>query len=90
VALAQATRKLPDVKLGVSTRGCLALMRAARVNAIASGRPFVRADDVKALVRPVLEHRLVLTAEAEMRGTKPADVIQRVLTDVATPRRRSE
>jgi MoxR-like ATPase len=90
VALAQATRNMPDVRLGVSTRGCLSLIRAARVNAIASGRAFVRADDIKALVRPVLQHRLVLSAEAEMRGTKPEDVMQRLLADVAPPRRRSE
>ncbi len=90
VALAHATRRMPEVRLGVSTRGCLALVRAARVNAAASGRPFVRADDVKALVHPVLEHRLILTAEADMRGTKAKDIIQRVLSDIATPRRRSE
>jgi MoxR-like ATPase len=90
VALAQATRKLSDVRLGVSTRGCLALIRAARVNAIASGRPFVRPDDIKALARPVLEHRLVLSAEAEMRGLKAEEIMQRVLADVAPPRRRGE
>jgi MoxR-like ATPase len=90
VAIAQATRKMSEIRLGVSTRGCLALMRAGRVNAIASGRSFVRPDDIKALVGPVLEHRLVLTAEAEMRGTKPSDLLNRVLSDVAPPRRRAE
>ena len=90
VALAQATRQTAEVRLGVSTRGCLALLRAARVNAIASGRSFVRPDDVKALAGPVLEHRLMLTPEAEMRGVKASDLINRILGEVAAPRRRSE
>jgi MoxR-like ATPase len=90
VAIAQATRTLPEVRLGVSTRGCLALMRAARVHALASGRPFVRPDDVKALAAAVLQHRLMLTPESEMRGVRSADLINKVLADVAAPRRRSE
>ncbi len=90
VAIAQATRKTPEIRLGVSTRGCLALIRAARVNAISAGRSFVRSDDIKTLVGPVLEHRLVLTAEAEMRGTRPGDVLNRLLAEVAPPRRRTE
>jgi MoxR-like ATPase len=90
VAIAQATRNMPEIRLGVSTRGCLALMRAARVQAIASGRAFVRPDDVKALAQPVLEHRLMLTPEAEMRGVRPGDLINKVLSEVAAPRRRSE
>ncbi len=90
VAIAQATRQLPEIRLGVSTRGCLALVRAARVHAIAMSRSFVRADDIKALVVPVLEHRLVLSAEAEMRGVRASDLLQRVLSEVAPPRRRTE
>jgi MoxR-like ATPase len=90
VALAQATRNMQEIRLGVSTRGCLALMRAARVQAIAAGRSFVRPDDVKALAQPVLEHRLMLTPEAEMRGVRGGDLINKVLADVAAPRRRSE
>lgn len=90
VGIAQATRRLDGVRLGVSTRGCLSLMRAARVHAIAAGRSFVRPDDIKALVVPVLEHRLMLNPEAEMRGTRSSDLLGRVLADVTPPRRRGE
>jgi MoxR-like ATPase len=90
VAIAHATRRMSDVRLGVSTRGCLGLLRAARVQAIAGGRSFVRPEDVKALVGPVLQHRLILTAEAEMRGTTAADILDRVLTEITPPRRRTE
>jgi MoxR-like ATPase len=89
VGLAHATRDLPEVRLGVSSRGSLALMKAARVNAMAAGRSFVRPDDVKALAHAVLEHRLILTPEAEMRGVKPADLVNRLLSDVSPPRRRA-
>ncbi len=90
VALAQATRSMAEVRLGVSTRGCLSLMKAARVLALTDGRPFVRPDDVKALAAATLEHRLVLNPEAEMRGTRASELIQRVVADVAPPRRRAE
>jgi MoxR-like ATPase len=89
VGLAHATRELSEVRLGVSSRGSLALMKAARVNAMAAGRPFVRPDDVKAMAHAVLEHRLILTPEAEMRGVKPADLVNRLLSDVSPPRRRA-
>ena len=89
VELARATREHAQVRLGVSTRGCLALMRAARSYAVSAGRHFVRPDDVKALVVPVLEHRLVLTPEAEIRGTRAADVLDRVVQVVSPPRRRA-
>jgi MoxR-like ATPase len=90
VAIAQATRNVQEIRLGVSTRGCLALMRAARVMAMANGRSFVRPDDVKALARPVFEHRLMLTPEAELRGISGGDLINRILGEIAVPRRRSE
>lgn len=90
VAIAHATREMSEVRLGVSTRGTLSLLKAARVNAIMSGRSFVRPDDVKALAHAVLEHRLILTPEAEMRGVRSNELVNRVLSDVVPPRRRSE
>jgi MoxR-like ATPase len=90
VTIAQATRSLSEIRLGVSTRGCLALMRAARVYAVANGRPFVRPDDVRALVPAVFEHRIMLTPEAEMRGVRGVDLLNQLLNDIPTPRRRSE
>jgi MoxR-like ATPase len=89
VAIARATRELPEVRLGISTRGCLALLRASRSMALASGRTYVRPDDVKALAHAVLEHRLILTPDAEMRGVKKSDLVDRVLRDIVPPSRRA-
>jgi MoxR-like ATPase len=58
VELARRTRTMPDVRLGVSTRGAQALHRAARARAIAAGRDYVVPDDIQMLVRPVFAHRL--------------------------------
>jgi MoxR-like ATPase len=85
VDLADATRRNPDLVLGVSPRGALALQRAARAYAAAAGRDYVIPDDVKALAPAVLEHRVLLAPEAELRGITPADVIHSVLSTVAVP-----
>jgi MoxR-like ATPase len=89
VGIARATREIPEVRLGISTRGCLALLRASRAHALASGRTYVRPDDIKALAHAVLEHRLILTPDAEMRGVKKSDLVQRVLRDIVPPSRRA-
>jgi MoxR-like ATPase len=89
VEIARATREMDQVRLGVSTRGCLALMRAARAYAISSGRWFVRPDDIRELAVPVLQHRLVLTPEAELRGIRGADLLDRALQIIEPPRRRA-
>ncbi|MEU8436771.1 MoxR family ATPase [Streptomyces sp. NPDC029216] len=75
-----------DVRLGASTRGGLALLRAARVHALAQGRQGVTPDDVKALAGPVLAHRLVLTDRALLDGLTGEDVLRRALATVAVPR----
>src|SRR4051812_18878913 len=69
VDLVDATRHHRDLLLGVSPRGALALQRASRALAASVGRSYVVPDDVKALAPAVLEHRLVLSPEAQMRGT---------------------
>jgi MoxR-like ATPase len=89
VGIARATRELPEVRLGISTRGCLALLRASRAHALASGRTYVRPDDIKTLAPSVLEHRLILTPDAEMRGVKRIDLVQRVLREIVPPSRRT-
>jgi MoxR-like ATPase len=86
VQVAAATREHPDVRLGASPRGSLALLRAARAWAATEGRGFTTPDDVKAVAAPVLSHRLILEPEAEMRGRRASDVIDEVLADVAAPR----
>ena len=85
VRLVTATRSVPEARLGVSPRGSLALMRAARALAASEQRSFVTPEDVRALAVPVLAHRLLLTSEAEVRGVKAEDVIHRVLDSVDAP-----
>ncbi len=80
-----ATREDPDTAMGVSTRGAIAMVRAARVWAAAHGRHYVLPDDVKELAAPVWTHRLILTPEAEFAGATTMDVIARVLTAVPVP-----
>ncbi len=86
--IAEATRTAPETVMGVSVRGALALVRAARTWAAAHGRHYVIPDDVKDLVDPVLAHRLVLDAEAEFAGTTAAGLLARILDQIAPPERR--
>jgi len=83
--LLEATREDGRTAVGASVRGGLALVRCAKVWAAAAGREFVVPDDVKELVHPVLAHRLVLDAEAEFAGVTAAQVLDRVLDEVAPP-----
>lgn len=84
--LAEASRREnSELRLGVSMRGCLALLRAAQAYAACSGRPFVVPEDVKLMAVPVLAHRLILTANAEVRGVRSRDVLNRLLDMVAVP-----
>ncbi|MEZ0579863.1 AAA family ATPase [Nocardioides sp. MH1] len=86
--LSEATRDDHETTLGVSTRGSIALVRAARVLAAAQGRHYVTPDDVKALAGPVWAHRLALSAEAEFAGSTPAQVMGRVLNAIPAPQLR--
>ena len=85
VDLVATTRRHPDLALGVSPRGALALQRAARALAGGAGRDYVIPDDVKALAPAVLEHRMMLAPEAELRGVAARDVVQAVLATVPVP-----
>ena len=85
VDLAEATRHHRDLVLGVSPRGALALQRAARAWAASAGRDYVLPDDLKLLAPTVLQHRLLLSPEAQLRGLTPADVLQHVLASVPVP-----
>ena len=86
VDLARATRDSPSLQLGVSPRGATALMSAARAWAWLSGRDYVTPDDVKALARPALRHRVELRPEAELEGVTPDAVLDGVLGVVPVPR----
>jgi len=85
VDLAEASRRHPDVSIGISPRATLALQRVARARAATRGRTFVVPDDVKELAHPVLAHRIRLTPEAAVRGTRTSDVVAEVLDRVPVP-----
>jgi MoxR-like ATPase len=76
---------LDQLRLGSSMRGALALIRSARALAVAQGRPFVTVDDIKVLAPAALGHRLLLTPDAELRGVKPADLVDDVLDRIEAP-----
>ncbi len=85
VRIVTATRGLDHLRLGSSTRGALALIRAARALAVAQARPFVTVDDIKVLAPAALGHRLLLTPDAELRGVRTADLVDDILDRVEPP-----
>ena len=85
VDLVSATRRSPDLRLGASPRSTLQLLRAARAAAALEGRDFVLPDDVQALVGPVLTHRLLPSAEAQLSRRSPEQVVAEVLARVPVP-----
>ena len=86
VALARATRVSPALVLGVSPRGAAALLHAAKAWAWLAGRAFVTPDEVKAVVKPALRHRLMLRPEVEIEGTTADTVLDGILASVPAPR----
>jgi MoxR-like ATPase len=86
VDLVQATRSDHRVALGASPRGALALLKAARAEAVLRGRDFVTPDDVKAMAVPALAHRLILQPELWVARVSSAQVVSQILTHVATPK----
>jgi MoxR-like ATPase len=85
VELANASRRHPNLALGMSPRATLALQRVARSRAAANGRSYVVPDDLKALAEPVLAHRLLVTPEAQLQGINAADALSEVLRAVPVP-----
>ncbi|MFO1420832.1 MAG: MoxR family ATPase [Candidatus Competibacteraceae bacterium] len=86
VRLVATTRKTPGFAIGAGPRGGIALIRAARAQALLNGRDFVTPDDVKTIVKPALRHRLTLAAEYEMEGARVDEVLEDLLHRVAAPR----
>jgi MoxR-like ATPase len=85
VDLADATRRHPHLALGMSPRATLSLMRVARARAAADARSYVVPDDLKQLARPVLAHRLMVTAEAQLQGATSTDALDEILHGVPVP-----
>ena len=84
--LAQASRQHAHLTLGLSTRGALAALRAARIAAALRGATFVSPDDVKGVVPTVISHRLVLAPEAMLEGITTQAIVQRLLEQTPVPR----
>jgi MoxR-like ATPase len=84
--IALATRQHAHLTLGLSTRGALAVLRAARIAAALRGGNFVTPDDVKEMLSAVISHRLVLAPEAMLEGITTQSIVQRLLDQVPVPR----
>jgi MoxR-like ATPase len=85
-AIVESTRSSPDLVLGASPRASVSLLLSSQTLAMLRGRTYVLPDDVKMLARPVLRHRLILKAEAEIEGVSADSVIERLLAQVEVPR----
>ncbi len=88
VALTTATRRSSDLTLGASPRATLHLIRAAKASAAIDGRDYVLPDDVHALARPVLTHRLLPGVEAAMGGRSAASILDNIIASVPVPEAR--
>ena len=85
IDIAEATRAEPDLLLGASPRASLYLQRAARATAVVAGRDYVAPDDVKRMIGPVFNHRLIVRPEAQMRGVGVDQILEGVADSVAVP-----
>lgn len=85
IDIAEATRAEPDILLGASPRASLYLQRAARTTAAVAGRDYVAPDDVKRMIGPVLNHRLIVRPEAQMRGVGIDQILEGVTSSVQVP-----
>jgi MoxR-like ATPase len=86
VSLARATRDSPSLALGVSPRGATMLLHASKAWAWLAGRGFVTPDEVKAVAKPCLRHRVMLRPELELEGTTPDAILDGILATVPVPR----
>jgi MoxR-like ATPase len=85
LALVEATRKHPDIYLGASPRGSLALYKTSQARASIQGRDYVIPDDIKALAEPALAHRLIVSPAARLKNVDPRAVVDELIHSVAVP-----
>jgi len=85
VKLVKTTRRHPDVYLGASPRGSIALYRTGQARAAMLGRDYVQPDDIKALAMAALAHRLIISPSARIRNVDPRSVIQEILDSTPVP-----
>lgn len=83
--IVETSRKIPEVKLGVSPRGAIALALASKAEALINGRDYVIPDDVKKVAPYILNHRIFLTPTAIFEGVTIQDIIDKILTSVKVP-----
>jgi MoxR-like ATPase len=88
VTITAATRKMPELRLGVSPRGSISLAQAAQALAATEGRTYVTADDVKTMAPSVLTHRMLVRPEVELQGRTAEDLLDGVLASVPVPQQR--
>ncbi|MGN7311980.1 AAA family ATPase [Alkalicoccobacillus gibsonii] len=85
VQIVQETRNDELISLGVSPRGSIALLKAAKALALVNGRDYVLPDDIKYLAIPVLSHRLTLSTQARMSGVSAHEVIEKLINRIRVP-----
>src|SRR5690606_26670144 len=85
VEIVSQTRKHPDVTLGSSPRGSLALFRASQAWALYNGRDFVIPDDIRKMVVPVLSHRIMLKQEARLKKINPVEILNNIVSVIGVP-----
>lgn len=85
IKIIEKSRTMEQIVLGVSPRGSLALMRASQVYAILQGRSYVLPDDIKALVKPVLGHRMIVKSTYGIKGNQTEPVLEEILESVPVP-----
>ena len=85
-AIVMQTRQSKAVFLGASPRASVALLQASKAYALLQGRDFVTPDDVRFVCPSILQHRLILTAEAEMEGITPVKAVRRLIEKVEVPK----
>ena len=83
--IADETRNNNDITLGISPRGTQALLKAVQVKAILSGRDYATPDDVKAMVKPVFGHRIILKSSSRIRKGQNFEVLDRILQNIEVP-----
>ena len=83
--ITSATRHHPALQLGVSTRGAIALIKAAQACALLAGRDFILPEDVQRMALPVLCHRVMLSPEARMKADTPDRIVSSIIDGVQVP-----
>lgn len=86
VEIAGASRDHPQIEVGVSPRGAMALTKLARANAVLEGRDYVIPDDVKSLAVPAFNHRVIMKAESWIKGADSISILENLVEKVPVPK----